>query len=491
MKSYARNLFLCLLLVLFAAGSAWPVCGDVNGDGTAANLIDVTYTVNFIYEGGPPPPVPADADMDGCTGFSVLDLIILIERIFYAGPLPTCTGPGICTPGGDAGLTDEVKLVLATPPVPGTNVPVVVELYVFVDANNLKFMQMAWSWDNPDFQILSATPTSEFNVLGPRLFLDNDISVTNVNQMAIASGAVGGAFPADVSGWRLIATYNMEAALWTATSSVTFDIDSDPAYPSTELIFGTYGGIPILFYYPNWAGAVTYGDADADGIENNTDNCPDIANPGQENWDNDAYGDACNPTPAGTNVAVQISQDVTITFTEVTTAGITGIIPETSGPFPPANLGIVPLNSPIYFQIFTSASFVPPIEICFDYDPVDVYGPEADMKLMHYDGSNWNDIKSSQDLVNHIICGMTNSLSYFALMEVCCIGNRGDCNSDGTDANILDLTFAVDRIFRGGPPSLCATEADVNADGIPHNILDLTFLVDYIFRGGPLPGTCP
>jgi len=72
----------------------------------------------------------------------------------------------------------------------------------------------------------------------------------------------------------------------------------------------------------------------------------------------------------------------------------------------------------------------------------------------------------------------------------CCIGNRGDCNFDGTDSNILDLTFVVDRIFRGGPPAVCPEEADLNSDGATTNILDLTYLVDRIFRGGPPAGPC-
>jgi len=73
----------------------------------------------------------------------------------------------------------------------------------------------------------------------------------------------------------------------------------------------------------------------------------------------------------------------------------------------------------------------------------------------------------------------------------CCIPPlRGDMNYDGADANILDLTFAVDRIFRGGPPPQCAEEGDPNADQAVCNILDLTYLVDRIFRGGPAPRPC-
>lgn len=76
------------------------------------------------------------------------------------------------------------------------------------------------------------------------------------------------------------------------------------------------------------------------------------------------------------------------------------------------------------------------------------------------------------------------------LSSVTCVGTRGDVNSDGNDANILDLTSLVDFIFRGGAESTCPNEADINSDGTPSNILDLTFLVDFIFRGGPAPGPC-
>ena len=70
----------------------------------------------------------------------------------------------------------------------------------------------------------------------------------------------------------------------------------------------------------------------------------------------------------------------------------------------------------------------------------------------------------------------------------------GDMNGDGTAGNIIDLTFIVDRIFRGGPASNPPEASDINCDGTNGNILDLTTIVDRIFRGGPPlcnGGTCP
>jgi hypothetical protein len=77
--------------------------------------------------------------------------------------------------------------------------------------------------------------------------------------------------------------------------------------------------------------------------------------------------------------------------------------------------------------------------------------------------------------------------------SICCIGNRGNVDGDINDVvNILDLTYLINRLFRGGPLPPCPEEA--NLDGDQNNqitVLDLTFLVDRLFRGGPAPGPCP
>ena len=121
-------------------------------------------------------------------------------------------------------------------------------------------------------------------------------------------------------------------------------------------------------------------------------------------------------TPLGTNVSVSPATDVNMIFDNVTTEGTTAVTTSSTGNPPPSgfNLG----NSPLYYEITTTATFTGLIDVCFNYNEAN-YGNENLLKLFHFDGSVWVDITTTgyPDTVNNIICGTTSSLSPFIIAE--------------------------------------------------------------------------
>ena len=68
----------------------WSCCvvrGDVDHGGDI-NVVDLIYLVDYIFFGGPPPPCFEEGDVDGVTAINVADLTYLVEYIFFAGPPP-------------------------------------------------------------------------------------------------------------------------------------------------------------------------------------------------------------------------------------------------------------------------------------------------------------------------------------------------------------------------------------------------------------------
>lgn len=66
------------------------ICGDVDGDGTGPIIIDVVYMVDYLFRGGPAPPIEAAADVDGSFDLSILDIIYIVAYLFDGGPAPIC-----------------------------------------------------------------------------------------------------------------------------------------------------------------------------------------------------------------------------------------------------------------------------------------------------------------------------------------------------------------------------------------------------------------
>ncbi|MEW5925529.1 MAG: dockerin type I domain-containing protein, partial [Candidatus Zixiibacteriota bacterium] len=61
--------------------------GDVNGD-WAVNILDITYLINYLYKGGPPPPDPNNGDPNGSCNVNILDVTYLIGYLYKSGPAP-------------------------------------------------------------------------------------------------------------------------------------------------------------------------------------------------------------------------------------------------------------------------------------------------------------------------------------------------------------------------------------------------------------------
>ncbi|MEW5923698.1 MAG: dockerin type I repeat-containing protein [Candidatus Zixiibacteriota bacterium] len=66
-----------------------------------------------------------------------------------------------------------------------------------------------------------------------------------------------------------------------------------------------------------------------------------------------------------------------------------------------------------------------------------------------------------------------------------CCTMPGDAN-DNDAVNILDVTFIISYLYKGGAAPPCMDQADANGNNTI-NILDVTYLISYLYKGGPAP----
>lgn len=87
----------------------------------------------------------------------------------------------------------------------------------------------------------------------------------------------------------------------------------------------------------------------------------------------------------------------------------------------------------------------------------------------------------------YTITGQFNDLTGFSTVGwVKMIGHSlGDVNAD-FNVDILDVTYLLSYLYKGGPEPESSRAADVNSSGTI-NILDVTYLISYLYKGGPAP----
>ena len=66
-----------------------------------------------------------------------------------------------------------------------------------------------------------------------------------------------------------------------------------------------------------------------------------------------------------------------------------------------------------------------------------------------------------------------------------CCNYAGDASNNDM-LNILDVTYVINYLYKGGPAPVCNDEADANGSN-NLNILDATHVINYLYKGGPPP----
>ncbi|MEW6016013.1 MAG: FG-GAP-like repeat-containing protein [Candidatus Zixiibacteriota bacterium] len=136
----------------------------------------------------------------------------------------------------------------------------------------------------------------------------------------------------------------------------------------------------------------------------------------------------------------------------------------------------IPLSDSFHFQLDRYYDFTTPI-----YDVsgllVPTFHPPSNLG---YDSVYYWRIRSFKD-------GAWSEFSRtIAAYIVAC--NSGDANGNGV-INILDVTYIISYLFKGGPPPAPLESGDANGNEVV-NILDATYLIAYLYKGGPAP-VCP
>lgn len=275
--------------------------GDVNGDGVDLDISDLTCVANHMWSpGGCELPCSAEADVNGDGSISdIVDLTSIVDYRYGSGFTPlSCSETWSGTPT-DPGVPDTVEFVVKTNPSANAGVnTLVLELWVYSD-EPLKGVTLGWDWDNPDMYFVSAEPspliTAGFET-GNDLYNNHDIVIT---QHLLFGGFTlfSDGIPADGSGRRLWATYTFAVFDWSINDSIVIDTNEF----NTGALFKFSG--PEGGFQPVWSKGdsklVIFDphnpdvDADADGIRNDEDNCPNVPNPDQTDTNNDGIGDAC------------------------------------------------------------------------------------------------------------------------------------------------------------------------------------------------------
>jgi trimeric autotransporter adhesin len=208
-------------------------------------------------------------------------------------------------------------------------------------------------------------------------------------------------------------------------------------------------------------------------------------------------------TMAGQQVEVQPvnrtgnTTPVQIVFNAVQNPGVTSLTISRSGPALPS--GFRSGSPPLYYEISSTAAYNGQISICIDYSGTE-YRKEQELRLYHYENGTWVDCTSDLNTTTNRICGMTQSLSPFAILQpepyvkvtidikpgeypnVINLGSKGtipvaimgEADFDVTQINPLTITLSGTAIKLKGNGTPMSSISDVNGDSIADMVVHIS-----------------
>jgi hypothetical protein len=117
-------------------------------------------------------------------------------------------------------------------------------------------------------------------------------------------------------------------------------------------------------------------------------------------------------TPDGANRTAAPNGGTTITFSKVSSPGVTTATTSSTNPNPPA--GYAPVSQ--YTDITTTASTTGTITVCLNYNPGQVFNASK-LTLLHFVINGWVNVTTGNNTQQGIICGNVTSLSPFVIAQ--------------------------------------------------------------------------